>query len=78
MVNSVNNSINNTNTNKVLFVTDIQCIFFEVERAHSINFHGIVYTDCIILRNTKTTKKPAYTNNTNVSILFRKCLKVSM
>ena len=76
MVNSVNNSNNNANTNKLLFITDIQCIFSEVERAHSSDFHGDEYTDCFILRNTKTTQKPAYINNTNVSILFRKGLKV--
>jgi hypothetical protein len=78
MVNSVNNSNNNTNTNKLLFITDIQCIFSEVEWAHSSDFHGVGYTNCIILLNTKTTQKPAHINNTNVSILFRKGLKVSI
>ena len=78
MVNSVNNSNNNTNTNKLLFITDIQCIFSEIETGHSLDFHGDGYRDCIILRNTKTTQKPIYINNTNVSILFRKGLKVSM
>jgi hypothetical protein len=41
-------------------MTDLQCIFSEVERTQSSNFHGDGYTDCIILRNTKTTQKPAY------------------
>jgi hypothetical protein len=77
MVNSMNKS-NNTNTNKLLFITDIQCIFSEVKRAYSSEFHGVGYTDCIILCNTKTTQKPAYINNANVSILFRKGLKVSI
>lgn len=53
MANSVNNSNNNTNTNKLLFIADIRCIFSEVERARSSDFHDVGYTDDIPLRNTK-------------------------
>jgi len=69
-MNNSNNNNNNNNNKELLFITDMQCIFSEEE------LHGDGYTDCIILRNKKTTQKPAYINNTNVSILFRKGLKV--